>query len=61
MLVSRDWSPVTKLYREREELIVRDMARHREDSKAFFSATQEAHRNLDELMRGDTTAGQAES
>lgn len=50
----------TRLYRERDELMVRDMAHHREDSKEFFSAAQEAHRSLDELMRSDIEAGQAE-
>ncbi|MES2658569.1 MAG: monovalent cation:proton antiporter-2 (CPA2) family protein [Verrucomicrobiota bacterium] len=49
----------TRLYRERDELMVRDMARHREDSKEFFSAAQEAHRSLDELMRSDIEAGRA--
>ena len=48
----------TSLYRERDEIMVRDMARHRHDSKEFFSAAQEAHRSLDELMRSDIAAGQ---
>ena len=48
----------TSLYRERDEIMVRDMARHRHDSKKFFSAAQEAHRSLDELMRSDIAAGQ---
>ena len=46
----------TSLYRERDEIMVRDMARHRRDSKEFFSAAQEAHRSLDELMRSDIAA-----
>jgi voltage-gated potassium channel Kch len=46
----------TRLYRERDELMVREMAHHREDSKEFFSAAQEAHRSLDELMRSDIEA-----
>ena len=46
----------TRLYRERDELMVREMAHHREDSKEFFSAAQEAHRSLEELMRSDIEA-----
>ena len=51
----------TSLYRERDEIMVRDMARHRHDSKEFFSAAQEAHRSLDELMRSDIAARQADA
>ncbi len=43
----------TQLYRERDELMVREMAHHREDSKEFLSAAHEANRSLDELMRSD--------
>ncbi|RYD40437.1 MAG: potassium transporter, partial [Verrucomicrobiaceae bacterium] len=50
----------TRLYRERDELMVRDMAQHRDDSKEFYSAAQEAHRTLDELMRSDIEASRAE-
>ena len=42
-----------RIYRERDEIMVRDMARHRGDSKEYVSAAQEAHRSLDELMRSD--------
>ena len=51
----------TQLYRERDEIMVRDMARHRHDSKEFLSAAQEAHRSLDKLMRSDIEAGKAEN
>lgn len=47
----------TRLYRERDEVMVRDMARHRHDSKELVSAAREAHRSLDELMRSDIEAG----
>lgn len=42
-----------RIYRERDELMVREMARHRHDSNEFLSAAKEAHRSLDELMRKD--------
>jgi voltage-gated potassium channel Kch len=48
-----------RLYRERDEIMVREMARHRQDSKEFLNAAQEAHHSLDELMRSDLAAGQA--
>jgi monovalent cation:proton antiporter-2 (CPA2) family protein len=51
----------TRLYRERDELMVREMAHHREDSEEFFSAAREAHRSLDELMRSDIAAEQGEA
>jgi monovalent cation:H+ antiporter-2, CPA2 family len=51
----------TRLYRERDEIMVRDMARHRHDSKEFVSAAREAHRSLNELMRSDIAAGQADA
>jgi voltage-gated potassium channel Kch len=51
----------TRLYRERDELMVREMAHHREDSEEFFSAAREAHRSLDELMRSDIAAEQEEA
>lgn len=47
-----------KLYRERDELMVREMARHRHDSNELVSAAKEAHRSLDELMRRDIENGQ---
>jgi len=49
----------TRLYRERDELMVREMAKHRHDDDEFYSAAREAHRSLDELMRSDIEAGQA--
>lgn len=51
----------TSLYRERDEIMVHEMARHRHDSKKFFSAAQEAHRSLNELMRSDIAAGQVDA
>jgi monovalent cation:H+ antiporter-2, CPA2 family len=47
-----------RLYRERDELMVREMARHRHDSNEFLGAAKEAHRSLDELMRRDLKNGQ---
>ena len=49
-----------RLYRERDELMVREMAKHRHDDDEFYSAAREAHRSLDELMRSDIEAGPAE-
>lgn len=46
-----------RLYRERDEIMVRDMARHRHDKTEFVSAAREAHRSLNELMRSDIAAG----
>lgn len=46
----------TRLYRERDEIMVRDMARHRHDSKQLLSAAREAHESLNELMRRDLEA-----
>jgi monovalent cation:H+ antiporter-2, CPA2 family len=48
----------TRLYRERDEQMVRDMAKHRHDDNELYSAAREAHRSLDELMRSDIAAGQ---
>ncbi|MFT3990867.1 MAG: monovalent cation:proton antiporter-2 (CPA2) family protein [Luteolibacter sp.] len=42
-----------KLYRDRDELMVREMARHRHNSEQLHSAAREAHRSLDEIMRRD--------
>ncbi len=50
----------TRLYRERDELMVREMAKHRHDDKELYSAAREAHRSLDELMRSDIEATRAE-
>lgn len=49
------------LYRERDETMVRDMARHRHDSKEYMSMAQEAHRSLNELMRSDIAAASLRS
>jgi len=49
----------TRLYRERDELMVREMAKHRHDDDEFYSAAREAHRSLDELMRSDIEAAKA--
>ncbi len=49
----------TRLYRERDEIMVVDMARHRQFSKEYLSAAQEAHRSLDEVMRSDALADEA--
>ncbi|MEO5917042.1 MAG: cation:proton antiporter [Luteolibacter sp.] len=51
----------SRLYRERDEVMVREMAKHRIDSKEFFTAAKEAHRSLNELMRSDIATGQATS
>ncbi|RYD37712.1 MAG: potassium transporter, partial [Verrucomicrobiaceae bacterium] len=51
----------TRLYRERDEIMVREMAKHRDDSQEFYGAAQEAHRTLDELMRSDIEANSAEA
>lgn len=48
-----------RLYRERDEIMVRDMARHRNNTSELLSAAKEAHRSLDELMRSDVAASQA--
>lgn len=47
-----------RIYRERDELMVREMARQRHDSHQFMSAAKEAHRSLDELMRRDREESQ---
>lgn len=46
-----------RLYRERDEIMVRDMAAHRHDSKELIGAAREAHRSLDEIMRRDIASG----
>lgn len=51
----------TRLYRERDEIMVREMAKHRDDSKEFYGAAQEAHRSLDELMRSDIETSRTEA
>lgn len=51
----------TRLYRERDEIMVRDMAAHRHDSKQLLSAAREAHESLNELMRRDLAAAEAKS
>lgn len=48
-----------RIYRERDEVMVREMARLRHDDKDYVSAAREAHRSLDELMRGDIEAARA--
>ncbi|MEO5713201.1 MAG: monovalent cation:proton antiporter-2 (CPA2) family protein [Luteolibacter sp.] len=49
----------TRLYRERDEIMVREMAKHRHDDNELYSAAREAHRSLDELMRSDIEAAKA--
>lgn len=51
----------TRIYRERDELMVREMARTRNDTNQFMSAAKEAHRSLDELMRRDREDSQEPS
>lgn len=48
-----DSARAVEIYRERDEQMVRDMARHRHNTKDMISAAKEAHRSLDELMRSD--------
>ncbi len=43
-----------RMYRESDERMVRDMARHRHDEKEYVSKARESVRALDEAMRRDT-------
>lgn len=54
-----DVDRATRLYRDRDEEMVKDMALHRHDSKEFLSAAREAHRSLNELMKSDIASGRA--
>ena len=44
---------IAKLYRENDERMVREMARHRHDRKEYVSRAKDYVRTLDELMRRD--------
>ncbi|MBB5352753.1 monovalent cation:proton antiporter-2 (CPA2) family protein [Haloferula luteola] len=44
---------VAQAYRKRDEQMVRHMARHRHDEKAYLNAAKEAVQSLDALMKSD--------
>lgn len=52
-----DAARAVELYRERDEIMVRDMAKHRNDDNEFLTAAKQAHRSLNELMRHDIEQG----
>ncbi|MDE0836245.1 MAG: hypothetical protein OSA84_07830 [Akkermansiaceae bacterium] len=44
---------MAKRYRENDERMVREMAKHRHDRKEYLSRAREYTQALDELMRSD--------
>ena len=44
---------ISKRYKENDERMVREMAKHRHDDKEYVSRAREYVRSLDELMRRD--------
>ncbi len=53
-----DVARAVELYRERDEKMVRDMAKHRNDDKELVTAAKQAHRSLNEIMRSDIARGE---
>jgi len=54
---AEDIQRAVELYRKRDEIMVRDMAKHRNDDKELLSTAKQAHRSLNELMRSDVEQG----